>query len=156
MKTTCKTIALSLGLSVVLFFFVFGVYAQSNYTDILASNKNISKRILRLKSTSSSVLKLAHLEEQSSAKQIQMVSNQASKSYQTEVSEIKHRQLEEWMFDEFFWQVVVPFWNEQAADEHREIEPWMINLKVSQYGLNNPIKNNKEKMWAQKHNFFIL
>jgi hypothetical protein len=153
MKSFAKTATSFFGLFIVLFFFVFGVYAQSNYTDILASNKNISKRILRLKSTTSSVLKLAHLEEQSSAKQIQVVSNQASKSYQAEVSETKHRQLEEWMFDEFFWQVTFPVWNEEVREEQKEIESWMMNISVTGHQTTG---SNAQTMWVQKHSFFIL
>lgn len=156
MKTITKPTASFFGLFIVLFFFVLGVYAQSNYTNILASNKNISKHILRLKSTTSTVLKLAQLDEQNSAKQIQMVNDQTAKSYQTEVFERKHRQLEEWMFDEFFWRVTVPIWNEEAIDEHKEIEPWMMNLSVANYEVKGTTAINTGKKWVQKHSFFIL
>ncbi len=156
MKTIAKSVVSFLGLSIVLFFFVLGVYAQSNYTNILASNKNLSKRILKLKSTTSTVLLLAQLDEQNSAKQIQSVSDQTLSSFQSEVFERKHKQLEEWMFDEFFWQVSVPIWNEEAIDEHKEIEPWMMNISVSNRKLNGTTANNTGKTWVQKHSFFIL
>lgn len=149
MKTIAKSAASFFGLFIVLFFFVLGVYAQSNYTNILASNTNLSKHIQTLKSTTSTILLLAQLDEQNSAKQIQSVSDQTL----SEVIERKHKQLEEWMFDEFFWQVTVPIWNEEAIDEHKEIEPWMMNISVTCYQKAGP---NAEAMWVQKHSFFIL
>lgn len=156
MKSTAKSAVSFLGLSIVLFFLVLGVYAQSNYTNILASNTNLSKRILKLKSTTSTILLLAQLDEQYSAQQRQPVSDQTLSSFQSEVFEQKHKQLEEWMFDEFFWQVTVPIWNEEVIDEHKEIEPWMMNISVSNRKLNGITANNKGKTWVKKHTFFIL
>ncbi|MCB2197713.1 MAG: hypothetical protein KQH79_17780 [Bacteroidetes bacterium] len=152
MKSIAKTAISFFGLSIVLFFFVLGVYAQSNYTNILASNTNLSKRIQTLKSTTSTVLLLAQLDEQNSAKQIQSINDQTL----SEVIEQKHKQLEEWMFDEFFWQVAGPIWNEEVIDEHKEIEPWMINISIANYELKGTTAINTGEKWVQKHNFFIL
>ncbi|MCD4835013.1 MAG: hypothetical protein K8R31_14540 [Bacteroidales bacterium] len=139
MKFRAKTIVKFLSLSIILSCFVFGLYAQNKYSNLIALNTKISNHKTLPKTDNKLQVKLAILEE-------------------LEIVE-ENQKLESWMLDSKSWEIVKKFkWDEEPVEEEREIEKWMINFKVIKEACMciDIYSDFVEKEWMKNHNFFIL
>ena len=66
------------------------------------------------------------------------------------------KMLEEWMFDEYFWKISQPEWEEEPIEQIIEIEDWMKTFNVIYMGSNDVFSGFVEKNWMKNHNFLIL
>lgn len=126
-----------LGLSIIISCITLGLYAQEKYTGLLSSNtetykiKNLQQKDKRIQHKLAVIDKRAIHEEK--------------------------QQLEEWMFDSKFWEISPKFeWENEPAEEPREIEEWMKNIKIKRIGCVDIYSDFVEKDWMHEHNFFIL
>lgn len=139
MKSQAKLFIKILSLSIVLSSFMFGLYAQNKYFDILALNTNTSKLKTSPKTNNPPDLKLVTILD------LNVVE--------------KPRTLEDWMLDSKSWEIVKKFeWDEESVEEERKIEKWMINFKVIKETCMciDIYSDFVEKEWMINHNFFIL
>ncbi len=135
MKSRVKTIVKFLSLSIILSCFVFGLYAQNKYSNLLAIK--ISKRRTLPITDNKSQVKLAILEDMEIVEETQ--------------------KLESWMLDSKFWKIVKKFeWDEEPYEEPSEIEAWMTKFKINNLACVDIYSDFVEKEWMKEHNFFIL
>lgn len=137
MKSRAKTTLKFLSLSIVLSCFVLGVYAQSKYSNILALETKTSKHKTQLRIDNNTELKLAIRDDSKLAE--------------------GNKKLENWMLDKKFWKTVKKYeWEEEPIEQPREIEDWMITLKVKRVGCVDIFSDFKEKPWMKEQSFLIL
>ena len=137
MKSQAKLFIKILSLSIVLSSFMFGLYAQNKYFDILALNTNTSKLKTSPKTNNPPDLKLVTILD------LNVVE--------------KPRTLEDWMLDSKSWEIVKKFeWDKEPIEEPKEIEDWMTKFKINNTCCIDIYSDFIEKEWMKNHNFFIL
>jgi hypothetical protein len=141
---------------VILSCLVFGLYAQSQYKDLLAANSNISKYKTSTKKNKTVSTKLALL-----GKKENLEPQKEIESWMLSISldgnkHTRYRQFEEWMFDEYFWKTTKHEWDEEIIEEPRAIEDWMIHLSLKSIGCTAITNDLKEREWKKKNAFLIL
>ena len=112
MKSGVTTIVKILSLSILLSCLVFGAYAHNKYENILTSNDNMAE----YKTLLNQATKLAIFNE------AEIIEDQ--------------KQIENWMFDENFWEIQSNVWDEEVIEEEREVEDWMLNLDLKKENFN--------------------
>jgi len=155
MKSLLKSFIKFLSLSVVLSSLVFGSYAQSKNSDLLAINNKTGKIKTSSKTNSLTLVMLSNFNV---AEETQNFEDWMFNLKVTSNSVDQEQQLEEWMFDSHFWKIERNIWNEEVIEEEREIEEWMKNFKIKQTSfMSIDIYSDFEvKEWMKKHSFIIL
>ena len=155
MKSRAITIVKILSLSVILSCLVFGLYAQSQFENVLASKETLSKQKTSPIRTRTNI-KLAVLDEFEITEQHKEIESWMLNLSLQKDEFTKQRQFEEWMFDENFWKVEKPVWEEKIIEEPREIDGWMENLQIEEKKGAKFYLNFREEQWMKKHAFLIL
>ena len=153
MKSIITTAVKIVSLFIILFSIAFGVYAQSNFENILAENAKTTKNKTQFKTTEQSKVKMAIL---SSPEVFEDAKNIEDWMFEIKIERDpfhENRQIETWMLDNDFWNI--EYTNEQEPTEkEREIEEWMkkFDFCISAERVSGFI----EKNWMKQHSFYIL
>jgi hypothetical protein len=153
MKSIITTTVKIVSLFIILFCIAFGVYAQSNFENILAENSKTAKNKTQFKTTDQSKIKLA------------IVSSpdvfEDAKKIEDWMFEIKidrdlfheNQQIETWMLDNDFWNIEYTI-EQEPTEKEREIEEWM--KKFDFCNCDDDFDGFIEKDWMKQHSFYIL
>lgn len=148
MNTKFKIALKFLSLYIFLFYFSFGIYAHTKCSNTSSINTNIRKLAPNEN--------LANLDSDEFVRKYQSIEDWMLKIEIKKVNHEDQKQLEEWMFDEYFWKIEKPAWDETPTEDPREIESWMMNIDIQKFGCINIYSDFKEKEWMKVHTFFIL
>jgi len=154
MKNKLRIVLKFTTLSIVFLFFVLGIYAGNRYHKTLDFyNTGKAKTLLRKKTLKNDV----------SAQLIKdkvVLKKQDSEELMFDINPDKklrnQRHFEEWMYDEYFWQIKIPEWEQEPTEEPHELEDWMFNMELKLAGCIDACSDSKEHKWMKSHSFFIL
>ena len=105
MKSIITTAVKIVSLFIILFSIAFGVYAQSNFENILAENAKTTKNKTQFKTTEQSKVKMAIL---SSPEVFEDAKNIEDWMFEIKIERDpvhENRQIETWMLDNDFWNI---------------------------------------------------
>lgn len=158
MKTQIKTLIKFSSLLFAFAVLVLGLYASNNHdisTEIYAQS---TKRKISSNPNNNKDLKLALLDNEIIESQRNLENWMFQKLEIQDDQLTRERELQEWMFDSYFWKIESEIWNESVVEEEREIEEWMQNFKIkkSSFMSIDIYSDFEEKEWMKKHSFIIL
>ena len=135
MKSAIKTIMKAISLTILFSCFVFGLFAQNNFSGYLATNSQTSKTKIDFKIKDSNNSKL-------------------SVWFNTEKAD-DYQEIENWMLDSKFWEIESPV-EQESVEEEMEVEEWMKNFNVDLCTGIDIYSDFTVKDWMKHHIFYIL
>jgi hypothetical protein len=153
MKSIITTTVKIVSLSIILFSFAFGVYAQHNFENILAENTNTAKHKTQVKTTNQSNTKLSILYSPEIFEEAKKVEDWMFKIKIEHDVSLETKKIEKWMLDEDFWNIEYTI-EQEPTEKEREIEEWMkkFDFCIS----TDRVSGFVEKDWMKQHSFYIL
>lgn len=141
-------------LSVVFLFLVLGLYAKNRYHNLLAfQNTSKAKPLLITKSVNNVIY--AHADKGGLVDKKQE-SKESIFVIKPDRETRQQRHFEEWMYDEYFWQIKIPEWDQEPFEDPYELEDWMFNVELKLAGCIDIYSDFKEQKWMRSHSFLIL
>jgi len=128
MKSRAITIVKLFSLSILFSCLVFGLYAQNEFKDLLSRNEMITKAKPRAQKSTISSPKLALFNEGNIVESQKNIENWM---FDLTIIENDDFELEEWMFDEYFWEIKKQIIEEEIIEEQKDLEPWMLKLETN-------------------------
>ena len=127
MKSAVKTIIKPISLTILFSCFIFGLFAQNEFSGYLATNSQTSEIEINLKTDDSNTTK--HAED--------------------------YQRIEDWMADSKFWEIDYTI-EQEPVEKEMEVEEWMTNFKFTLCGGIDIYSDFIEKDWMKHHSFYIL